>query len=626
MINTEQGRGILIQAAEQNEPHSNYKKWMEEAKFWRGIVSGRDLDGLISSYKLRESDEQKEQRIRLTRPPTRGPANRTLSHFSRLQSTDKKGVNISYQKDGPDKAVLSERLSNFSGGRSLENFLFETFTPQISTDPHSYLLVLFDGERDSRGAFIEKPFPRPEIVPTEQVWNIKHVNDVAEWLLRRVEHSGLAMDADRAMPSAVPMGDVQIGQRLTWVEYTLYFAGYVQTLTQITRANPAGELMAGQEFVEVKGKGKESSMWLLSTYPTLQSRVPFIQYGYKRDPINRETFVSVLEPARTDFENLINRASEYALMIALHVFLQKYQYVDKCKFTAPGLGKCQGGRMSASPNEVCPKCKGSGNEIIATVQDVVTIKLPDEGEAIVPLQNLIYYPTLPFEIVNHLKAELDEKPDLIEKAMWGVLLGEKMDVATTATEVAKKYDSVYSILSQAAQHWAEMYEHAAYLVAEYAEVNEGLTVDYYFPADYEMETLDELLLALRHAQESGAGSTIEDGIRARILKKQFKDSPDVVTWEQAQQRHKPFRTKTESEQAMILSILPETDPSRVLWTFFDEIFAEIRFETPDFPSMPFSGLGASTQKAVLSAKVAQYAGRIQSVDAGPTRDAFSRNL
>jgi hypothetical protein len=458
------------------------------------------------------------------------------------------------------------------------------------------------------------------------VWNIKHVNDVAEWLLRRVEHSGLAMDADRAMPSAVPMGDVQIGQRLTWVEYTLYFAGYVQTLTQITRANPAGELMAGQELVEVSGKGKESSMWLLSTYPTLQSRVPFIQYGYKRDPINRETFVSVLEPARTDFENLINRASEYALMIALHVFLQKYQYVDKCKFTAPGLGKCQGGRMSASPNDVCPKCKGSGNEIIATVQDVVTIKLPDEGESIVPLQNLIYYPTLPFEIVNHLKAELDEKPDLIEKAMWGVLLGEKMDVATTATEVAKKYDSVYSILSQAAQHWAEMYEHAAYLVAEYAEVNEGLTVDYYFPADYEMETLDELLLALRHAQESGAGSTIEDGIRARILKKQFKDSPDVVTWEQAQQRHKPFRTKTESEQAMILSTLPETDPSRVLWTFFDEIFAEIRFETPDFPSMPFSGLGASTQKAVLSAKVAQYAGRIQSVDAGPTRDAFSRNL
>lgn len=611
-MDVEQGRGVLIRAAEQDTPHANYKKWAEEAKFWRGIVSGRDLDDLIVSYKLRETQEQKEQRIRLTKPPTRSAANRTLAHFDRLQSTDKRGAKITYKKDGADASALTERLSNFSGGRSLENYLFETFTPQIATDPHSLLLVLFDGERDSRGNFIDKPFPRPEIVPCEQVWDISHINDVPQWMLRKVEHEGEAKDV--------------AGQRFTWAEYTLYFAGYVQTLTQITRANPVGELKAGQELVEVKGKGKEPSAWLLSTYPTLQSRVPFIQYGYKRDAVDRETFVSVMEPARTDFENLVNRASEYALTLALHTFLQKYQYVGECKFTAPGLGKCSHGRMSANPNEVCPKCNGSGNAIIATVQDVVTIKLPDEGEAIVPLQNLIYYPTLPFDIVNHLKLEVDEKPDLIERAMWGVLLGEKADVAETATAVAKKYDSVYSILSQAAQRWAEMYEHCAYLVAEYAEVAEGLTVEYYFPADYEMETLDELFLALRHAQESGAGATVQEGLRSRILKKQFKDSPDAVAWDEAQQRHRPFRTKTESEQAMIMSMLPENDPSRVLWTFFDEIFAEIRFETPDFPNMPFSGSGADTQKMVLSIKSAQFAGRIQVVEAGPTRGVFNRNV
>lgn len=228
--------------------------------------------------------------------------------------------------------------------------------------------------------------------------------------------------AGNDMPSAVPMNAAQAGQRVKWAEYTLYFAGYVQTLTQITAANPVGELSAGQEMVQVKPKGKDGSEWLLSTYPTLQSRVPFIQYGYKRDAIDRETFVSVMEPARTDFENLVNRASEYALMLALHVFLQKYQYVGECKFTAPGLGKCNHGRMSASPNEVCPKCQGTGNAILATVQDVVTIKLPDEGETIAPLQNMIYYPTLPFEIVDHLKLELDEKPDLIERAMWGYCL------------------------------------------------------------------------------------------------------------------------------------------------------------------------------------------------------------
>ena len=622
MITTEQGRGILIRAAEQDTPHSKYNNWKQEAEFWRGIVSGKGLDDLIVSYKLRESDEQKLQRVRLTKPPTRGPANRTLAHFNRLQSTDKRGANITYQRDGADKSILTDRLSNFSGGRSLENYLFETFTPQIATDPHSFLLVLFDGERDSRGNFIDKPFPRPEIVPTDQVWDINHINNVPQWMLRKTEHEGEVVKGSD-MPSAVPMNAAQAGQRVKWAEYTLYFAGYVQTLTQITAANPVGELSAGQEMVQVKAKGKDVAEWLLSTYPTLQSRVPFIQYGYQRDAVDKDTFVSVMEPARTDFENLVNRASEYALMLALHVFLQKYQYVGKCTFSAPGQGMCQDGQMSGT-KQPCTKCGGTGNAILATVQDVVTIKLPDEGEAIVPLQNMIYYPALPFEIVDHLKAELDEKPDLIERAMWGILLGEKQDVATTATEVARKYDSVYSVLSKAAQHWAEMYEHAAYLVAEYAEVATDLTVDYYFPADYEMETLDELLLALKHAQESGAGSTVEDGIRLRIMKKQFKDAPDVVAWEQAQQRHKPFRTKTESEQAMILSMLPEADPSRALWTFFDEIFTEIRFETPDFPNMPYSGAGATTQKAVVAAKVAEYAGRIQAVEAEPTRGAFER--
>lgn len=622
MITTEQGRGILIRAAEQDTPHGNYKKWADEAKFWRGIVSGEGLRDVIVSYKPSEDEQQQEQRFRLTYKPTKAVAHRATSHLSRLQSTDKRGANISYKKGGADMSVLTDRLSNFSGGRSLENYLFETFTPQIATDPHSFLLVLFDGERDSRGNFIEKPFPRPEIVPCEQVWDINHVNDVPQWLLRKTEQEGEVQDVVDTF-YAGKMVHSTAGQRVKWAEYTLYFAGYVQTLTQITAANPVGELNAGQELVEVKAKGKDTSTWLLSTYPTLQKRVPFIQYGYKRDPIDRDTFLSFLSPAESLFRHLIDAAGEYAVTLALHVIATKYQYVDDCKFSAPGKGTCQHGYMSVS-KERCTQCGGTGKEMIATPQGVVLLRMPEPGEPIPPLQNIVHYPSVPFETVNHLKLEVDEKPDLIERAMWGVLLGEKAQVATTATEVAKRYDSVYTILSQAAQHWAEMYEHTAYLVAEYAEVANDLTVDYYFPADYEMETLDELLLALRHAQESGAGATIEDGLRARILKKQFKDAPDVVAWEQAQQRHKPFRTKTESEQAMILSMLPEADPSRVLWTFFDEIFAEIRFETPDFPNMPFSGDGANTQKMVLSIKSAQYAGRIQAVEAAPTRDAFER--
>lgn len=620
MMDIEQGRDVLIKAAEQDTPHSKYNQWAEDAKFWRGIVSGKGLEALIVSYKLRESEEQKDQRVRLTEPPTPEAANRTLAHFNRLQSTDKRSAKITYKKEGEAKAVLTERLNKFSGGRSLEDFLFETFTPQVATDPHSFLLVLFDGPKDDRGTFIEKPFPRPEIIPTEQIWNLKAENGVHEWLLRRVNHTG-KVKGEMMLPATGQISNKEV----TWAEYTLYFAGYTQTFTEITEANPVDGLDANQELIEVTNKDKKVVQWLLTTFQTQQTRPPFIQYGYERDPVDRDSFLSVMHPAKSEFKNLINRASEYALTLALHTFLQKYQYVDECKFTAPGQGKCSHGRMSAT-NEQCPKCKGSGRDIVATVQDVVTIKYPEDGERLMPLNNLIYYPTLPFEIVNHLKLEVDEKPDKIERAMWGILLGEKAEVAKTATEVAKKYDSVYNVLARAAQHWAEMYEHSVKLVAEYAEIADGLEVEYTFPADYEMETLDELLLALKNARDAGAGAAVEDYIRGRILKKQSKDNPSMVAWEEAQNNHRPFRTKSETDRAMVLSELPETDYSRILWTFFDEIFAEIRFEDPTFPARPFMG-GTGSQKEIVKNKVAEFQGRLQVVDtAAPTRGAFDRVL
>lgn len=608
-----------MNAAEQDTPHSKYNQWADDAKFWRGIVSGENLKELIVSYKARETEEQKEQRVKLTLQPTKSVSHRVLSHYSRLQSTDKRASKITYEVEGEAKAVLTERLKNFSGGRSLENYLFETFAPQVATDPHSFLLVLFDGPRDSRGDFIEKPYPRPEIIPTEQVWNLKAVNGVYEWLLRRVNHTGKAKA--EAMVSAV---GALPGKEITWTEYTLYFAGYTQTLTQITDANPVTVLNKNQEIVEVMNKEKKPVQWLLTTFTTQQTRPPFIQYGFERNPIDRDTFVSVMEPVRSEFIELVNRASEYALTLALHVFLQKYQYVDDCEFKSPGQGKCEHGVMSFS-REQCPKCKGTGRDIVATVQDVVTIKYPEDGERLMPLSNMIYYPTLPFDIVNHLKVEVKEKPDEIERVMWGVLIGERANAAMTATEVVKRYDSVYNVLTRAAQHWEEMYEHCAYLVAEYAEVSDGLTVDYTFPADYEMETLDELLLALKHAKDAGASAAAQDYINSRVLKKQSKDNPTLIAWEEAQNNHRPFRTKSETERAMVLSELPEADFSRVLWTFFDEIFAEIKFETPDFPARPFMG-STSSQKEILAAKVLQYQGRIQVETAEPTRGAFDRVL
>lgn len=616
-----EGQELLLSLIKRNEPHKEHKETVEDSDFWKSIVTGEEQDELIVSYKLRESDEQKQQRIHITNTPTPKVTNRILSNLDRLDNPDGLIRQIGYDKaDTKRMDDLMNRVAKFNGDRSMDSYVDDEFKRLNIMDANAFLVVLFDVKRMGNGVgspMAEKPRPRPEIVPAKQVYDKGRDNGEYIWLCRREKRHK----------------EVETGMRKNTVEYsifTLYFTDYVIQAQQINEANTPAQIAErdGTNYVtQAVSIDRKELQYAVFVHQTQSGEVPFINWGYQPDE-DDDTYLSILEPVRSDMKDLVNRGSEYALTMALHTFLQKYQYTRKCVNRVHKEGVCDGGKLSISQRQ-CPVCAGTGKEIMTTVQDTITVALPDTKDEFFPLSEMVRYVEMPFEIVNHLRKELDTIPNDMENTLWGLnqQSNDTFGDNITATEIITRYDTAYARLSKMAEHKEMIWAKCLRLTARYAEIEEGLTYKYKYPRTYQMETITELMTLLRTAKTSGAPLPTIQAIEQAILRRQGQVSDNEIRWYNAMDAFRPFKSKSESDIAGILAGLPETSYYKILWTYFDEIFEQIKTETPGFVVMPKSGQGENTQNAVVKAAVEAFREIIaaEMPTAVPSPDIFNRN-
>lgn len=587
-----EGREKITELAKRNTPHPAHDAQVKALRFWSSIVSGDNQEEIIVSFKPRENEDQKKQRVKITNTPTPKAAARAVLNLDYLENEEDIQEDVSYSPASTDKLkILNDRAEKFNGGRSLNRYIIDEFKREIQRDANAFLVVLFDGIRDQNGAFVEKPYPRPEKIPCDQVFDLGIDNGDYTWLCRKQVFTKEVMIDGTTKP-------------IEWQKFTLYMTDWVIELQQVNQANPiTGDYTLIPVLQSDQAKGAEPNVFALIEYPIQSGETPFMPFGFDRS-WNKEGYDVILKPAESDFRDLVNRASEYALSLALHTFLKEFIYAKNCKNSSIDHGFCDNGKMSVS-KETCPSCKGSGKELITTSQDTIVMSLPETKDEFFPLSDLIYYPTLPFEIVTHQKMEVETIPDSIEVALWGVNTREKPTGQMTATEIVNRYQQAQTKLSRAGKHVNYMWAKCMRLTAAYAEIGEGLMLARKYPDRFQMETLPELIALLKEAKDGGAPlDTIRD-LDRRILRMQNsgKDK-EVVSWYEATENWRPWKSKTETQIAGILMTLPDDEFYKVLWTYFDEIFGEIKAETPDFPKMPF--LGNNSQKSVLTLKVAQF--------------------
>ena len=581
-------RGLIAR----NAPHEYYDTIQKDAKFWTSTVSGEGLEEEIRSYKPRETLEQKEQRVNLSNPPTPKVAREVMTNIDTLESDEGRVIVINH-KDKTAKIIIDDRIKKFNGDRDLMRFLLDECRVKWQTQANAFLIVTFEAQRDQFGAFTEKPYPLPVVVPSENVYDVGKVNG---------EYSYLCT-----------LSRMQTKEGKTWKKYSMYFTDYIIEAFQVVEGNmpPDGFV---QEVIEV---GRDSETYYFVEYKTMSGEVPFMPFGYI--PSHRgDFFDSFFQPVKSDFKELLNNSSEYGLTTAMHVFLRGYAYAPKCTYRAKGLGMCENGTMTVSGSG-CPACNGTGKQVVTTTQELVTLTMPDDNETFFDLSKMVHYPILPFDIVNHLKSEKEEAPRRIETALWGVDLKETPQGPITATEITKRYGSVYAQLSRMEQHIAAMWTKCVRLTATYAEVLPGLDHQFVARTDFQMETLSELMILLKQAREAFATNDTINAIERQIMKKQQGITPDAIKWSDAVYRFKPFKTKDAEQISEILSTMPEKEYYRVLWTFFDEIFADIQDLYPFFPE-----LTKESQKKIVDDTVKIYSDKVTVMTMQePTRSAFN---
>lgn len=614
-------RQILEDTIMNNRTHVHYKRTVDLADLYRKIMTGDNQESLIVSYKPRESEAQKEQRIEITNSRTRYVTNKIVSVFKRVPRSDVTTDNIYF--DGLDDSEqvkmkvgeIQSRFKNFHKGTSMTDYLTEAFEHYSFYDPNAWLLIEIKTDPDGKS----KPTTYPVEIPSEQAINYEWTNHDLEFLIIK-QGCDVVEKKEAKHPDKADSGRFHIDTRIQnaidrhnqtvvkpgakFVMYAPDFAlEYFEVATEDKSFTEVEETtLQGYEFINLK-VGDSIRRFAVKEYNTKSKVTPAKQFGYLKDPkTNRETFVGQLEPAIHLLRDLINTKSEYDLVKAVHGFLQKIQYADVCRFEdvfEQNADRCLDGKLRISGRE-CPECRGLGLKIHRSVQDIILKKWPEDKEEFIPLREAIYYVEVPEHMVKMWKQEVADLERDCSFAIFNTNLFDRSEIAVTATEKRINTDAAYDVLFDYGCQYSAFVKFVTTMTAIHTNNDDKLVVDHKITS-FSLESTYDYLAQRKMAVEAGSPYVVIQAIDMMCLAKQAQDSPINVEWLKAREKFRPFREKSKEETMYILAELPATDPKKVLYIYFEDVMDEIENTVKDFASMKFEA-----QRELIKGVVEKY--------------------
>jgi len=107
-------------------------------------------------------------------------------------------------------------------------------------------------------------------------------------------------------------------------------------------------------------------------------------------------------------------------------------------------------------------------------------------------------------------------------------------------------------------------------------------------------------------KNAGVGYEALVAQRGRVFQKVFEGNPEIQKTIAARYTHKPWDDKTDEQLAQILTGLSSTDPLKVQWTYWREIFLEIESVDPFFFQKSYK-----MQQDIVTKKVVEFTERIK---------------
>lgn len=561
----------LLENAINKIKHPYYDRTNEVARYWTSMVTGTYQEEYIVSYKQRETEGQKEQRIHLYNPRTKDVAGSSIAIFDKVDNADPIAETVLFPNDSEqlNKSKVSDidiNISKFKDGESLKKWLSENYQNFNATDPNAWAIFTY---------YMDNGVIKTtaDIMPSSSIIDFSYEFGDLQYLVTKEEKQVASRK----------------GGSITTID-----CYYIYTKDVIYIYEELKDVMYDYgDAVKVKVSGKNEA-FMSSEYQNLGDRVPAIRLGYNPDVFtNNKTFVSMLDKSEFLFKELINRKSEFDLSLALHTFLQKFQIAEPCDFNDPEeKDHCDGGTMSRS-GATCTKCKGTGLKIHTTSQDIILVKAPtaesaQEGQPFVGLQDRVHYPSLPFDIVNKQDELIDKYAKLVGVSIFGVDISERENPNVTATAISNYYDSINHVLSAYAYGKSAIYRFAV----EQISINKGYglpVVRYEYSDQFDILTLQEMFTMLKSAKESGAAYSTIQAMQDDITAKQNQGNPLVIEAVRIREQFKPFKGLSADERKMHLAALSEYDRNKIAYLYNDLIFDRIQasIDISNFLMMPY---------------------------------------
>ena len=561
--------------------HKYYDRTVEVADRNYSFITGDNQEELVISYKENETAEQKTQRQRLHNSITQHLSVKAMNQYAPINRPDVVNERIENTEKGDSnwKQEIEENRKHFTHEGTLEDYLSSRFLDLTFYDPNAWIL----GDIVNDDPINSKPKVYPVEIYSSQAIDYEIESGIVHQLT--VNHKIQMLDEN---------GEIVKGDK-----FTIHANDRAIVATEFIMMTD--ELPEGEVWIIDQNEPSERK-FIIQRIETLSKILPAIQVGFIKDPTTKwNTYVSPLYKAEKVYLDAINTKSEYDLAKAVHGFLQKFIMAPDCDYDT-----CERGYLP--DGDECPKCHGSGLAIHQTVQDIVVINEPQSKEEHIPLDQWVHYVEFPQHVLEYYREDLRDYEVKVSEALFNKDVFTVHRFTETATAKVLDNQSVNDALYLAATRKGEIWKHLIRLIAIHTGNDEGLRLVYEVERDFRLESLDELISYREKLIVSKAPAETISKIDELISRK-VRIHPEEIENQKAAQKFKPFNGMTENERLIALNSVPRSSNIFVSWLYYEQAFAEIFNEYPDFYKLPFE-----RQKTIFEDQISTYIEPIEPIE------------
>lgn len=582
--------------------HKHYNRTVALAKEYKAFITGEGIEKYIPRFERREDTKAYEQRVEITVDISETVCSNIIDPQHKLPRSNSIEKELTFiDNDTKKEDTLVDILEHFWDGKySLEGFMGKPWVELNNLDPNTFVVIDWKFNKDGK-----RIRPYPVEYYSENVIDYNKVHGDLKWIC-------VYRPPEEVDPET----------------YILYTPDFTVMFRKKEEPNHSYEDMTFFQKFPIKdfesrvAAIRDSDATYYDVYvfkPHNLGRVPGFFVGFHTDMRNRQTFVSPIHKAMPILKKIVKSNSELDLILSLHTFPQKVQYVNPCP-------ECNGnGRMPTGL--LCDKCEGQGidkRDIHKSSQDVMYIPRPKDKEEQMDLSKMVHYVEYSVELFEAVDRYVDKLIRRCKEAVYNSEVFSRGEVPETAYQRNIELQNVYDALWPMAKAYEQVYNFVVDTVAKVTKLDDKLVHNLSFRKDFKMKGLSDLYEDLSKVATANPDEFVKRGIEDDIAEILYEDQPRELLKYRTMKYFFPFSGKDKNEIKQIVTMPNLTTMEvKTLWAnfayIFDELEMEYKKQKVDFYRMP-----REEQKDAVDKKVAQLvekAAEQESIDLNLGREA-----